>query len=71
MSDEDFLRRVNDNEIAFSKGDILICDVRIVTRQDDKGNLKAEYFVEHIVDHRRPSRGHEVLLKNFDPSKKP
>jgi hypothetical protein len=50
--DEEYLKKVNNNEVSFSKGDILICDVKIVTRKDEKGNLKAEYFIERVVDHR-------------------
>ncbi len=52
--DDDFLGRVNRNEVSFSKGDILICDVRVVTRQEPKG-LKAEYFIERVVEHRQGS----------------
>ncbi|MGM9458208.1 hypothetical protein ACRERF_15230, partial [Lacticaseibacillus rhamnosus] len=29
IADEDFLRRVDHNEISFAKGDVLICDVRV------------------------------------------
>lgn len=50
--DEDFLVKVNRNEVSFAKGDILICDVRVVTRQDASGGLKAEYFIERVVEHR-------------------
>ena len=49
--DENFLAKVNRNEVFFSKGDILICDVRILTRREPKG-LKAEYFIERVVEHR-------------------
>jgi hypothetical protein len=53
--DEAFLGRVDRNEVAFSKGDILICDVRVLTRQDQKG-LKADYFIERVIEHRRPGQ---------------
>ena len=51
--DGDFLRRVDQSEIAFSKGDILICDVRVETRERP-GGLHAEFFIERVIEHRRP-----------------
>ena len=55
VSDDDFIRRVETGEVAFSKGDILICDVRVETRET-RGGLHAEFFVERVVEHRRPMR---------------
>jgi len=46
--DQTFLDRVDRNEIAFTKGDILICDVRVETREELHG-LKAEFFVERVI----------------------
>jgi hypothetical protein len=60
--DTAYLERVDRNEVAFSKGDILICDVRVVTREDQRG-LKAEFFIERVLEHRPPGR--QVSL--FDP----
>ena len=54
VTDAEFLERMNKNEVAFTKGDILICDVRVVTRQQGSV-LKAEYFIERVIEHRRPS----------------
>lgn len=51
IEDEDFLGRVDANLIAFAKGDILICDVRITQRQTGEG-LTTEYVVEKVVEHR-------------------
>jgi hypothetical protein len=51
IEDEDFLSRVDANQIAFSKGDILICDVRVLQKQTDAG-LKTEYTVVRVVEHR-------------------
>lgn len=53
--DSDFVKRVDQSEIAFTKGDILICDVRVETRETH-GGLHAEFFIERVVDHRRPAR---------------
>jgi hypothetical protein len=54
VSDEEFLAKLNRNEVAFAKDDILICDVRVVTRKETKG-LKSEYFIERVVEHRQAS----------------
>jgi hypothetical protein len=53
--DGDFLRRVDASEIAFSKGDILICDVRVETRERP-GGLHAEFFIERVIEHRKPAQ---------------
>ena len=53
--DNEYLQRVEHNEIAFSKGDILICDIRVETREG-QGGLKAEFFIERVIEHRRPNR---------------
>ena len=55
IEDADFLSRVDANQISFSKGDILICDVRVVQKQTDTG-LKTEYTVVKVVDHRPGAR---------------
>lgn len=51
IEDESFLSRVNANLIAFAKGDILICDVKITQKQTGEG-LSTEYVVEKVVEHR-------------------
>ena len=50
IEDTDFLGKVDANQISFSKGDILICDVRVVQKQTDAG-LRTEYTVVHVVEH--------------------
>ena len=55
VADNDFIRRVESSDVAFSKGDILICDVRVESRETP-GGLHAEFFIERIVEHRRPAR---------------
>jgi hypothetical protein len=59
ITDEDFLRRVDGNQISFSKGDILVCDV-VHTQTQTKEGLKTEYVVEKVVDHKRAAR--QLLL---------
>ena len=55
IEDEDFLARVDANMVSFSKGDILVCDVRVVQKQTDAG-LKTEYTVVKVIEHRASAR---------------
>lgn len=55
ITDERFLGRVNSNEIAFSKGDILICEVKM-TQIRTRDGLKTEYVVERVVEHQPAAR---------------
>lgn len=54
ITDEDFLKRVDNNE-PFTKGDVLRCEVRIVQRQTTSG-LKSEYTVLRVLEHIPPMR---------------
>jgi len=54
MKDAAFQRRVDTNQVAFAKGDILICDLRTVQWQVE-GGIKTEYEVVKVVNH-RPAR---------------
>lgn len=67
IEDNDFQQRVDTNQIAFSKGDILICDVRITQRQTQAG-LTTEYVVERVVDHRPALRQLPLLFDDRSPS---
>ena len=55
MKDEDFLYKVENNLISFSKGDLLICEVRTIQSRT-QGGLKTEYEVLKIKDHRLAAR---------------
>ena len=55
ISDSDFLAKVDTNQLAFSKGDILMCEVRVVQRRTIDG-LKTDYIVERVVEHRPAAR---------------
>ncbi|WP_457103411.1 hypothetical protein [Mesorhizobium sp. URHB0026] len=50
IADDDFKRRVDNNEIAFSKGDVLVCEVKVTQTQTASG-LKTEYTVVKVLDH--------------------
>jgi hypothetical protein len=54
ITDEDFLKRVDNNE-PFTKGDILRCEVRVVQRQTTSG-LKSEHTVLKVLQHIPPMR---------------
>ncbi len=54
MKDAAFQHRVDNNEIAFAKGDVLICDLRTIQWQVEDG-VRSEYEVIRVVAH-RPAR---------------
>lgn len=51
ITDEDFLKAVEEGKINFAKGDIL--EVSLIKKQflDNKGNLKIEHYIEKVYDH--------------------
>jgi hypothetical protein len=55
ITDEDFLRRVDNNLVNFAKGDVLICNVR-VRQWQTKAGARTEYEVVHVIDHRTVAR---------------
>ena len=50
MMDENFQNKVNNNELAFAKDDVLVCDMRTVQWQTDQG-LKTEYEIVAVNKH--------------------
>lgn len=69
VEDEDFLARVARNQESFSKDDIIRARVRRVQRLTASG-LKAEHFVEKVLEHRSASP-HVQLKMSFGDSGKP
>jgi len=51
MLDQDFMERVENSEIAFSKNDVLVCDVRETSGQTASG-FKSTYEILRVVEHR-------------------
>lgn len=47
INDEDFIRKVDKNEVSFSKGGILVCEVHVV-QKETKDGLRTEYFVSEL-----------------------
>jgi hypothetical protein len=50
MKDAAFQRRVDNNQISFAKGDVLLCDLRTIQWQVQSG-VKTEYEVVKVVSH--------------------
>ncbi|MFD1627595.1 hypothetical protein [Azospirillum griseum] len=63
MADENFLSRVNQNDVVFAKGDILVCRVLMEQWRTTDG-LRSEYTVLEVVEHRSAAR---QLPMQFDP----
>lgn len=55
IKDEEFLRRVNENLISFSKGDILKLNLKIITWETRDG-IKTEYEALKVLDHKMAAR---------------
>jgi hypothetical protein len=53
MEDEGFLSRVDSGEEFFSKGDVLVCRLRIDQYQID-GAIRTEYAVVRVLEHLHP-----------------
>ncbi|MDN7643820.1 hypothetical protein QZM59_22910 [Burkholderia cenocepacia] len=51
ITDAGFLSRVNNSQISFSKGDVLLCNVRVQQWQTSDG-AKTEYEVTDVLEHR-------------------
>ena len=50
MKDVDFQRQVDTNQVAFSKDDVLVCDLRTI-QWDDEGDIRSEYEVVQVIRH--------------------
>ena len=66
MRDDAFQRRVDNNDIAFAKGDVLVCDLRTIQWQVEDG-VKSEYEVIKVVTH-RPARQLSFFDENLQDS---
>jgi hypothetical protein len=52
MKDAAFQKRVDSNQVAFAKGDVLLCDLHTVQWQVQDG-VRTEYEVVQVISHRR------------------
>jgi len=55
ITDIDFLGKVDRNQVSFAKGDVLVCDVRVLQWQTTSG-AKTEYEVIKVLEHRVSAR---------------
>ncbi|AXF24804.1 hypothetical protein CUJ89_31705 [Burkholderia pyrrocinia] len=55
ITDANFLTRVDNNQISFSKGDVLVCHVRVQQWQTADG-ARTEYEVTDVLEHRPAAR---------------
>ena len=51
MADEEFLSRVNRNQVRFAKGDVLIAETHIVYWQSSDG-IRSDYTILRVAEHR-------------------
>lgn len=66
IADDAFLRRVDQNLVAFSKGDVLVCEVRFRQKQTSKG-LVTEHIVEQVIEHRPAPRQLNLNIEDEEP----
>ncbi len=55
VKDQYFLKKVEQNQVAFSKGDILICKVKTTQWQTENG-LRTEYDLLEVIEHKKAHR---------------
>lgn len=55
ITDAEFLRRVDANQVSFAKGDVLVCSVRVRQWQTPAG-AKTDYEVTDVLEHRTAAR---------------
>jgi hypothetical protein len=60
INDDAFLTRIANNDIAFAKGDYLICEVREVQHRGPRG-LQKERTIERVIDHKPAARQLRLL----------
>lgn len=64
IEDQDFLSRVDRNIERFSKGDVLVCEVRFEQKQTAKG-LVTEHIVEKVIEHVPAPRQLDLLIPDM------
>lgn len=55
MSDENFQAKVDSSQVAFAKGDILVCEVVETSRRTPSG-FKSEFEIVKVAEHRHPDQ---------------
>ncbi|WP_210176106.1 hypothetical protein, partial [Agrobacterium bohemicum] len=62
IEDKDFLYKVDHQQISFTKGDVLVCQVRVTQTQTGAG-LKTEYAVIKVEQHIRSPQQMDLLIE--------
>ena len=63
IEDDEFLSRVNRNQIRFAKGDVLVCEVKFMQRQTAKG-LVTDNIVTKVKQHIPAPRQLNLLIED-------
>ncbi|MCD9124222.1 hypothetical protein LUR55_00270 [Luteimonas sp. C4P040a] len=63
ITDADFLAEVNTSERSFSKGDVLVCRVKVTQWQSESG-AKTDYEVIEVLEHRKGAR--QISIPGLD-----
>lgn len=66
IKDDEFLKKVSDSLISFSKGDILLCEVRTIQWRTGSG-LRTEYEVLEVKKHQSAARQLLLFDSNIPP----
>ncbi|PZM11947.1 hypothetical protein CPY51_17700 [Rhizobium tubonense] len=66
IEDKDFLYKVDHAQISFTKGDILVCEVK-VTQTQTSGGLKADHAVIKVLEHIKTPQQMDLLIEDPRP----
>lgn len=67
IKDAVFLRRVEESLVSFSKGDYLICKVKITQKQTEQG-LKTDYEIQEVMKHHSAARQLPLNIESAEPN---
>ena len=56
MADQEFLDKIQNSLVSFTKGDTLVCEVRTTQTVNAHGGIKSTHVIEHVIKHIPPFR---------------
>lgn len=69
MTDEDFLKKMDKEKIAFAKNDILIADIETIITKKTNGVPDVKHYVRKVHKYPKYKKGKEIKQQNlFEPS---
>lgn len=68
IEDKAFLYRVDHALVSFTKGDVLVCEVRVTQTQTASG-LRSEYAVTCVLDHIKTPQQLDLLIEDLPADK--